>query len=182
MHPDLTKPCKNCRHFSGDMQYPRCKATSSLEHNPVTGKTRYIDCYPNRASGAACGPNGALFEAAAPIIKAPTTQYQGKPVIIYEPHGGEKTRHAAALAAYFGKCVICDDIDAAQASTAAHESIVFTNAQPKGVDFIYLIDALAEAGITSNFTSWNTSLNEQYAPAIVQLAISTPPFPDSSSP
>ncbi|TXG78928.1 hypothetical protein E6Q11_00115 [Candidatus Dojkabacteria bacterium] len=55
--------CINCKHFSGNMRFPRCKAISFP--NKVTGRTQSTDCHPERTSGTTCGPEGKLFKRGA---------------------------------------------------------------------------------------------------------------------
>lgn len=55
-----SKPiCAQCKHFGGNLKFPRCKAIKF--ENLVTGAKSDADCHPERMNGNQCGPKGKLF-------------------------------------------------------------------------------------------------------------------------
>ena len=55
------KLCKDCRHFNGNMAFPRCLHGDIAGFNLVTGIYKLGDCHPERETGNKCGPDGKLF-------------------------------------------------------------------------------------------------------------------------
>ena len=58
--PAKRKLCAQCKHFNGNMRFPRCRAISFV--NQVTGRMQSTDCHPERTTGTKCGPDGKLYE------------------------------------------------------------------------------------------------------------------------
>lgn len=59
MRSHQTPICVTCKHFGGNLKYPRCKAIKF--ENRVTGNRTDADCHPERTTGTKCGPEGKLF-------------------------------------------------------------------------------------------------------------------------
>ena len=56
---EITKFCKDCKHFVEDWRFPRCDKTREFE--PVYGYT-LLRCRDARTEKGACGIEGRLFE------------------------------------------------------------------------------------------------------------------------